>query len=195
MPTEHTNKLALEFHPLTSERWSDLEKLFGEKGDQAGCWCMWWRMPRQDFFKNWKAKNKVALKTLVESGATPGILAYHNGEPAGWCAIEPRENYQALERSKTLKRIDEQPVWSITCFFVGKEHRGKGLTGALIKAATDYAKKHGARIVEGYPVEPDPAKKSSSSGFMGTASAYEKAGFKEVARPKERVRVMRKTVR
>lgn len=194
MPIENINRLAFEFHPLTIERWQDMEKLFGEKGEQAGCWCMWWRIPRQDFFKNWKAGNKVAFKALVDSGKTPGILAYYDGEPAGWCAIEPRENYPSLERSKTLKRIDDQPVWSITCFFVGKEFRGKGLTGALISAATEHARKHGARIVEGYPVEPEPGKKSASSGYLGAASTYERAGFKEAARPKERVRIMRKTV-
>ena len=85
-------------------------------------------------------------------------------------------------------------MWSITCFFIAKEFRGKGLTGALIGAATGHARKRGARIAEGYPVEPKPGEKSSSSGFMGNAPAYEKAGFKEVARPKERVRIMRKTV-
>jgi len=113
----------LEFYPLTPQRWSDLETLFGERGATGGCWCMWWRLKRSQFDRQKGEGNKQAFKQIVETEMKPGILAYHDGQPVAWCAIQPRTAYPVLERSRNLKRIDEQPVWSITCFFVGKSLR------------------------------------------------------------------------
>ncbi|MDD5501992.1 MAG: GNAT family N-acetyltransferase [Candidatus Thermoplasmatota archaeon] len=106
---------------------------------------------------------------------------YSSGKPIGWCAIEPREKYPVLENSRALKRIDEKPVWSITCFFIAKQFRRKGLSVKLINAAVEYAVKQGADIVEGYPTEP---KTNLPAPFIwtGTASAFKKAGFIEAAR-------------
>src|SRR5919204_2823856 len=127
--------MKLQFQPLTRARWRDLEILFGERGACGGCWCMWWRMKRAQFKVNKGQKNKNALKKIVESGDVPGIIAYAGGEPVGWCALAPREDYPVLENSRVLARIDAEPVWSITCFFVAKPYRGKGITGQLAKAA------------------------------------------------------------
>jgi GNAT superfamily N-acetyltransferase len=180
----------LEFHPVTPERWGDLEKLFGEHGAGGGCWCMWWRLTRSQFWQQRGQKNKEALKAMVDSGQAPGLLAYAHGEPIAWCSVGPRETYPALERSRTLKRVDDKPVWSIVCFFVARPFRGRGLMVPLLKAAIAYAKEYGAKIVEGYPVEPTK-RLPWGSGYMGLAPAFREVGFVEVLRRSETRSIMR----
>ncbi len=190
MSSESSLSLALEFHPLTSERWDDLEALFGEHGAYGGCWCMWWRLTRAQFAKQIGEGNRRALRQIVESGEVPGILAYAGAQPVAWCSIGPRESFPALERSRKLKRVDDQPVWSIVCFFVAEPFRRQGLMVPLLRAAVEYARKHGATIVEGYPVESQRVG-SGASGYMGIASAFRAAGFTEVLRRSENQAVMR----
>jgi len=125
---------ALEFHPVTPDRWKDLEALFGKRGACGGCWCMWWRMKRSEFEKKKGEGNKRALKKIIDSGEIPSLLAYANGRPIGWCSIAPRETYPVLERSRTLKRVDDQPVWSVVCFFVAKPF-GRGGHGEAAKSS------------------------------------------------------------
>jgi GNAT superfamily N-acetyltransferase len=180
----------LEFHPLTAERWPDLEGLFGQHGASGGCWCMWWRLTRSQFAQQRGQKNKQALRAIVDSGQIPGLLAYADGEPIAWCSVGPRETYPALERSRTLGRVDDEPVWSVVCFFVAKPFRRRGLMVPLLKAAVAYAKEHGAKIVEGYPVEPTETL-SGDSGYTGVVSAFRKAGFVEVLRRSETRPIMR----
>ena len=103
--------LKLEFHPLTLERWSDIEKLFGEHGACGGCWCMWWRLKYTDFMRQRGKENKEAMKQIVESGKVPGILTYNEKQPIAWCSIGRREAYIRLETSRNIKRIDEKRVW------------------------------------------------------------------------------------
>src|SRR5215510_7551601 len=115
-------------HPLTHERWKDLETLFGPKGAYGGCWCMFFRRPRSEWSEGCKNNgNKRAFKRLVQKEA-PGLLAYVGDEPAGWCAVAPREEYGGLARSRTLQPIDDLPVWSVTCFYVARAHRKQGVT-------------------------------------------------------------------
>ena len=143
----------LTFNPVTPNKWADLETLFSEHGVQNGCWCMYWRIPRKEFQRNYGEGNKRLFKQVIQSGNVPGILAYHKRKPVGWCSIAPREDFPVVLRSRTLKPIDDQPVWSIVCFFVSEPYRKSGLSHLLIKAAINYAKKHGARIIEAYPVD------------------------------------------
>jgi GNAT superfamily N-acetyltransferase len=180
--SEKTIGLELNFYPLTLNRWKDLEKLFGERGACGGCWCMWWRLTRSEFERGKGKKNKAALKKIVKSGEVPGILAYANGEPIAWCSVGPRETFPAFERSRVLKRIDAKPVWSIVCLFIDREFRKKGVSVKILKAAVEYAKKKGAKIVEGYPIEPKKGKWPDAFVWTGVPSAYRKAGFKEVHR-------------
>ena len=190
-PAQPSSALNLEFHPLTSERWQDLEALFGPRGACGGCWCMFWRVSRSQFDKQKGEGNRKALKKIVDSDEIPGILAYTNeGKPLAWCSVAPRENYPVLERSRVLKRIDEKPVWSVVCFFVAKSHRGRGVTVPLLKAAVNYAKNHGAKVVEGYPTE---SEKPMPASFIwtGLTSMFLKAGFVEVARGSKTRPIMR----
>jgi len=151
---------------------------------------MWWRLPRSQFNKQKGEGNKRALKKIVDSDEIPGIIAYADGQPVAWCSLAPRESYPALKRSRTLKRVDEEPVWSVVCFFVAKPFRGKGVMVPLLRGAVKHAKEHGARIIEGYPVEP---KKPMSAAFLwtGVASVFRKAGFVEVLRRSETQPTMR----
>ncbi len=182
MPETPSASPSLSIRALTPSRWKDLETLFGERGACGGCWCMWWRLKRSEFELRKGAANKRAFKKLVESGVRPGLLAYNGREPVGWCATEPRESYPVLSRSRNLKPVDEKPVWSVTCFFIRRDHRGRGVSRTLLEAAIRHAAKKGARIVEGYPVEPRKAKMPDAFAWTGIASAFERQGFVEVAR-------------
>ena len=184
-------KQQFQFHPLTPERWSDLEMLFGSRGACGGCWCMLWRLKRSEFEKQKGDKNKAAFKAVVDSGEAPGILAYANGNAIGWCAFAPRESYPALDRSRVLKRIDDKPVWSIVCLFIAKEYRRKGVSVELLKAAAQYVRKRGGMLVEGYPVEPRTDRMPDVFAWTGVASAFLKAGFVECERRSETRPVMR----
>jgi len=135
------------------------------------------------------------MKKLVKSEETTGLIAYSKGEPIGWCSIAPREKYGLLERSRVLRRVDEKPVWSIVCFFVSKNYRRQGLSDELILAAIKYARKHKAKIVEAYPI--DPGKKGkypATFAYTGFVSAFRRAGFKEVERRSEKRPIMRLSV-
>ncbi len=184
----------LTFHELTTERWDELTELFGENGACGGCWCMAWRLSRKDFSTKKGEPNKRALKRLVAKGSPTGILAYAGDVPVGWCSVAPREHFLLLEKHRTLKRIDDQPVWSIVCLFVAKPFRRKGVSVALLRAAAEWAGTQGAQIVEGYPTEPA---KTLPDPFLwtGLASAFRDAGFKEVARPARTRPVFRKNLR
>jgi GNAT superfamily N-acetyltransferase len=175
----------INFHPLTPGRWSDFEQLFGPRGACAGCWCMFWKLPNKDFGAMAYDGNRSAQKAIVESGVVPGLLAYANGQAVGWTALEPRTEYPRLARSRVLKPVDDKPVWSITCFFTRRDFRGKGVTVALLQAAVEYVRKKGGGVVEGYPVEPKQGKMPAAFAYTGLASAFRKAGFKEVARNSE----------
>jgi GNAT superfamily N-acetyltransferase len=173
---------ALRIRPLTLKNWPDLERLFGERGACGGCWCMWWRLKRSQFEKQKGEGNRRALRKIVRSGERPGLLAYAGKEPIAWCALGPREAYPVLERSRTLRPVDDAAVWSVVCFFVTRPYRRRGATVKLLQAAVEYARKQGARIVEGYPIEPRKGSIPEVFAWTGLASAFRQAGFTEVVR-------------
>jgi GNAT superfamily N-acetyltransferase len=183
--------LRLQFHPVTRKRWSDFETLFGERGACGGCWCMFWRLTRKEFDRQKGEGNRKAMKAIVQSGKIPGILAFSQDKPVVWCSVAPRSQFSALDRSRILKPVDALPVWSISCFFVEKNYRGKGLSIQMIKAAVDYVKKNGGSVVEAYPVEPKKDKMPDAFAWTGLASAFIKAGFTECARRSETRPIMR----
>lgn len=183
-----------QVHPLTPDRWPGLERLFGPQGAYGGCWCMFWKLKGTDFGRLRGEGTRQALKALVDAGEVPGLLAYLDGEPAGWCAVAPREAYPRLERSRTLGRVDDAPVWSVVCFYVARPHRRAGVMARLLGAAVEHAAARGARIVEGYPVDPGDARIPSSAAYTGVAGAFRRAGFVEVARRSDHRPIMRYVV-
>ncbi|MEE9167144.1 MAG: GNAT family N-acetyltransferase [Candidatus Neomarinimicrobiota bacterium] len=191
MKSRPSPKLSLDIKPLTRQNWSDLEKLFGPKGAYGGCWCMWWRSTRSEFEKMQGEGNRNAMKEIVKSGEVPGILAYSDGEPVGWCSVAPRESFASLNRSRVLKRLDDKPVWSIVCFFVARQYRHQDLNVKLIEGVVDYVRRQGGKVIEAYPTEPRGRQLSPVSIFMGSPSAFRRAGFEECARPSKSKIIMR----
>jgi len=177
-------------HPLTTQRWDDLEDLFGPRGC-GGCWCMWWRLKRSTFEEQKGEGNRQALKAIVEAGQVPGLLAYAAGQPVGWCALAPRESYPTLEQSRILKRVDDRPVWSVVCFFVRRSYRRQGVTAALLQAAVAYAREQGGSTIEGYPVEPRQGQAPDAFVYTGLASTFRRLGFVEGLRRSETRPIMR----
>ncbi len=188
--TMSSNGKEFTFKPVTAKNWSDVEILFSESGVQKGCWCMYWRVPRKEYQQHYGEGNKQALKQITESGTVPGILAYSDGKPVGWCSVAPRPDFSVLSRSPTLKPVDEEPVWSIVCFFISKSFRRQGLSRLLIQAAIRFAAENGARIVEAYPID-NEAKSIEFERYTGLASTYKKLGFKEVLRRSVRRPIVR----
>jgi ribosomal protein S18 acetylase RimI-like enzyme len=179
----------LQTEPLTPERWADFERVLRAKGCSVarGCWCMAYRhsgpppKPARGvtLAETWRRE----LKRLVHAGTVPGLIGYLDGVPVGWVSLGPREDYAKLKRSPVMKPVDEQPVWSIVCFVVPAPYRGQGVARALLDAAIAYAKKHGAKLLEAYPVD-KPGRSNDDFMWFGAKSMYDDAGFREVARRK-----------
>ena len=186
---------AIVCRPVTPARWPDLVRLFGPRGACAGCWCMWSRLSAAEFERGKGERNRRALKRLVDAGGPVGLLAYMDGEPAGWCAVAPREQYARLARSRVLAPVDERPAWSVPCFFVGRAHRGRGVGRALLAAAVAFARGRGAARVEGYPLDPRGKRIADVWAWFGLASTFEAAGFREVARRSPTRPIMRRELR
>ena len=184
-------KNMLVFKPVTMVEWPDMQRLFGPNGADGGCWCMWWRIKRSEFNRMHGEENRRAMEAIIRSGEVPGLIAYLRNEPIGWCSVAPREAFPVLDRSPVLKRVDNQPVWSIVCFYVLQRYRHCGLTRHLIDAALDYARANGAQIVETYPVDPETSRFDPGGAFPGTIGTFRKLGFKEVARRSKRRAVLR----
>jgi GNAT superfamily N-acetyltransferase len=180
----------LNVFPLTPDRWQDLEALFGKHGAFGGCWCMYFRQSN----KEWEATNgeerKHELHSLVDAEVVPGLLAYDGPKAVGWISLAPRPDFKRLIRSRVAKPLDDRPVWSVVCFFVDKEYRRQGVTVALLQAGVEFARQHGAQIVEGYPIEP-LEEKPDPWVFNGLAGAFRKAGFEEGGRHFENRPIMR----
>jgi len=186
---------SLAIHPLTPDRWPDLEALFGPRGATGGCWCMYWRLTRSEYSFHKGVGNREAFRSIVSvADHPPGLLAYRDDVPVGWCAIAPREHYPVLDRSRILKRVDDEPVWSITCFFIARAARRQGVTRSLIAAAVEFAAARGARIIEAYPIDPQTPEVPPVFAWTGLMSAFEQAGFVEVTRRSETRPIMRYTI-
>lgn len=185
----------LRILPAAPDRWNDLAKLFGPRGACAGCWCMWWRLPAAEWKRGKGDPNRRALRRIVDSGNPPGLIAYDGDEPVGWIALAPREAYPRLAASRSLKPVDDTPVWSVTCFFVTRSHRRRGVSAALLRAAADFARERGARMLEGYPVVSATGTMPDAFAWTGLPAPFERAGFREVARPSASRRIMRKALR
>ena len=168
--------------PLTPSRWPDLVRLFGPRGASGGCWCMYWRRKRSEYVRGKGVGNRAAFRKIVAGGEVPGLLSYDGRRPVAWCALAARAAYPVLANSRILAPVDERPVWSITCFYVHRDYRRGGVTVPLLHAAVEHVRRRGGRVVEGYPIDPGASVFPSAFAWTGLASAFRKAGFKEVAR-------------
>lgn len=167
----------LKFKQLDKTTWKDFELLFGERGACGGCWCMSWRLTPSQFEIQKGTGNKKAFKKLVNKNEILGIIAYYENLPIGWCAFSPREKFIRLNNSRVLARIDEQTVWSITCFFIHKDFRRKGISSKLLKSVIKFCKNKKIKILEAYPQEPYSNNIPAAFAWTGVPSAFKKAGF------------------
>jgi len=168
----------VDIRPVTARTWDDFARLFEAKGSPHYCWCTPFRV-RGSANLTSSGKRQVARR-LVDASTPIGVLAYAGGEPVGWCSIAPRESYVRLEKSRTMPRVTPPATstWTVLCFFVVRARRGQGITRALLDGAVHYARKQGARVVEGYPFDTAGV----SSTHRGHSSAFAAAGFRQDGR-------------
>jgi GNAT superfamily N-acetyltransferase len=141
---------------------------------------MYWRIG-PEYHKRPREKNRIAFRKIVKHGPPPGLLAFDGERPVGWCQLTPRLDLNWLSRKRTLEAIDNVPVWSVSCFYVRRGYRNKGIMAALIGEALKTAKRAKAPAVEAYPID-TTGPGSTSNVFTGTASSFRRLGFKTVAR-------------
>lgn len=141
---------------------------------------------RPDCQRRFGKGNKRVFQQIVDAGNRPGILAYHVGQPAGWRSIAPREEFCVLDRSPTLKRLEDQPVWTLACFFISKPYRRRGLTAVLIRSAIPCVGERRAKITEAYRLSTGITKLLPYERFMGIESTFARQGFHVVARRSDR---------
>lgn len=183
----------ITIEPATADRFDDAQHALTGGGDGASCQCQWWTITNAEWQQTSRDERKEMLRDEIAAGPPPALIAYVDGEAAGWIRVGPRIRQARLPRTKEFTANSEEPwedesVWAVSCFVVRREHRGQGLNAKLLDAAIDYARANGARLIEGYPkeaVNPTTGKKTPSNElFRGAVSTFENAGFREVARPK-----------
>ena len=182
----------LTIKPATPELWPALEDLFGRKGACNGCWCMFWRIGAA-YTKRPREENRRDFKAIVEQGPPPGLLAFDGDLAVGWCQVTPRAELPWMDHGRILRRVDDAPVWSISCFYIRSGYRRRGVTSALIEAAERFAADAGATTMEAIPVD-KALPKGVSNDFTGVASTFRRHGYEEVARRSPPRPIMRKAL-
>lgn len=183
----------LVFRAVEAAAWPDFERLFSSRGAPHYCWCRMYRATRGTARQSDRAELKAAMCERIHQGTPVGLLAYADGAPTGWCSIAPRPTFPRL-RTATVSGAadpDDASVWSLTCFFVPRRLRGRGLAARLLQAAIHHARTQGGAAVEAYPVDPD----SPGYRFGGFRPMFRAAGFQELGRLGKRRYVMRLNLR
>jgi GNAT superfamily N-acetyltransferase len=169
--------MALTVRPLTAAHWPALEAVLGPDGAR-GCWCMYWRIGR-GYRERPRSQNRADFKAVVERGPPPGLIAFDDATPVGWCHVGPRAALPGLAREWRLAPVDDAPVWALSCLYVRKGWRRRGINAVLIEAAIEAARAAGAPALEAYPFDRALSPSATGTGF---ASTFAKLGFEVVAR-------------
>ncbi|KKB10656.1 hypothetical protein VE25_16760 [Devosia geojensis] len=183
----HPHQTPVDIRPLTPDLWPALVDLFGERGAANGCWCMYARIGAA-YRKRPAAANKADFEAVVRQGPPPGLLAFEGDLPVGWCQVTPRDAVPWLDRVWRLKRVDDQPVWSLTCLYIRIGHRRHGLATRLVEAALETARAAGAPALEAYPLDGELSPSATSTGYVST---FTRLGFELVAKRSPERPIMR----
>ena len=165
--------MKLDVRPLTPGLWPAFQDLFGKHGACNGCWCMYWRIGNA-YTRVPRERNRAAFRKVVNTGPPPGLVAFDGDLAVGWCQLTPRDSLPYLNQAKRTIRVDDKPVWSLSCLYVRAGHRNKGIATALIKEALKFAKRASAPALEAYPMD-------TPRSFTGFIPTFRKAGFKTAA--------------
>lgn len=176
----------MRIEPASAATWEALVDLFAHRGglDTRFCWCMFWRVRSRDFSTATPAANRERLRSLVERGPPPGLVALEGDRAIGWVGLAPRPEYRRIEHSRVIPRVEGPVPWSVNCFVVSRDARGSGVASSLLGAAVDHARAAGAAAVEGYPIDlggVDGGRVRDTSAYVGTRSMFERAGFRIAA--------------
>ena len=188
--------MTIKIEPAT---WDGFTAVMGDKGGCGGCWCMLWRLPKKQMDAQMGEANRLAMKAIFETDGSPGLVALAHGdagetEVAGWIQVADRRLFPRLETSRALKPVDDQPVWSVSCFLIPRPFRRQGLSVRLLEAACSFAADRGAETLEGYPIDPPKANYPPVYAWTGLHRAFVRAGFEEVARRSPTRPIMRKSL-
>lgn len=180
--------------PATSQTWGDVQAALTGGGVGKTCQCSWPVMRNAQYLATTPDERREFLRSQVASDTPPGLVAYVEGEPAGWVRVGPRTAHPRIVHSRVAapspEPMDDPTVWVVSCFSVRNEHRRKGVSAALLDAAVAYARDNGARVIEAYPVDNTAKKSSASSLFVGALSTFLDAGFDVIAAPTDTRRLV-----
>jgi GNAT superfamily N-acetyltransferase len=185
---------ALRCEPATARRVDDLPLVLGERGGPGGCWCMFWRQTNAEWRATGPAERRRAMDDRLASSPPPGVLGYLDGRPVGWCAIASRAEYPRMQASPTFGPVDDTESWAVSCLFIHRTARRRGVGTALVGAAVGMAEAYGAPAVDAIPVAPG-GRRTSGDLYTGTPSMFEPVGFVEVARRRPQRPVVRRQLR
>lgn len=202
MTSSHRATPTISVVPANEVSWADLETVFGDRGDPARCRCQYFRVPRDEWRSLSVPERSERLREQThceepDAESTSGLVAFRDGEPVGWCAVEPRTTYRRLMTARVpwagrAEDKSDDTVWSVTCFVTRSGFRRQGVSTALAAATVDFASHRGATAVEGYPMITLPGQQVSwGELFVGSRKIFVEAGFREVSRPTPRRAVMR----
>jgi GNAT superfamily N-acetyltransferase len=191
--------VSIAIRAATADRWNDLVTAFGRRGeDPSWCWCqLFLGSPESSDCKGTSDNRQALHQEVVQAKVAPGLIAYEGDRPVGWTRVGPRSGFPGVLGNRSLARVltdDDDHVWWVTCFAVDGRYRRSGVGSALLRAAVEFAREHGATAVEGYPVDATALKAAKVTGsalFTGTVAMFASAGFAEVARPTRTRPVMR----
>jgi GNAT superfamily N-acetyltransferase len=172
----------MQIVPASAGLWPTIADLFGSTSTLRWCWCQFWRKPGSNWTNTTPADNRADLEALVGADPAPGLVALEDGLAVGWMGLGPREAFPRMTRSRVLPQLPGERVWVVNCFVVARRARGRGIADALLAAAVEYARAHGAALVEGIPVDTGGERMPSASAYTGTRGMFERAGFEEAAR-------------
>jgi GNAT superfamily N-acetyltransferase len=188
------NMKNLSIKALNIETWKDFERLAQKhNGVWGGCWCTAFH-PKSPDQKQSQELTKSYKRRLVEDGRAHAALVFEGELCVAWCQYGPPQELPNIYHKKEVESKMTLPDWRITCFFVDRDYRKKGLSFFALNGALELIKNSGGGVVESYPQDTQGRKISNSFLYNGTREIFEKAGFNYEGKKGKNHCIMRKTI-